>query len=35
LLGAFYAWRQGRLEYEEAYFDLLTGRCVPVQRALR
>jgi len=35
LLGAFYAWRQDRLDYEEAYFDLLTGRCVPVKRALR
>ena len=35
LLGAFYAWRQDRLDYEEAYFDLLTGRCVPVKRAVR
>jgi hypothetical protein len=35
LLGAFYAWRQDRLEYEEAYFDLLTGSSVPVKRAVR
>jgi hypothetical protein len=35
LLGAFYAWRQDRLDYEEAYFDLLTGRSVAVRRALR
>ncbi len=35
LLGAFYAWRQDRLDYEEAYFDLLTGRCVPVKRVVR
>ncbi len=35
LLGAFYAWRQDRLDYEEAYFDLLTGRCVPVKRDVR
>ncbi|MCP5040848.1 MAG: hypothetical protein GY944_07440 [bacterium] len=35
LLGAFYAWQQDRLDYEEAYFDLLTGRSLPVKRALR
>jgi hypothetical protein len=35
LLGAFYSWRQDRLDYEEAYFDLLTGRSVPVKRAVR
>ena len=35
LLGAFYAWRQQKLDYEEAYFDLLSGRCVPVKRAVR
>ena len=34
LLGAFYAWTEGALKYEEAYLDLLTGRCVPVKRAL-
>ncbi len=33
MLGAFYAWRQGALAYEEAYLDILTGRMVPVQRA--
>lgn len=35
LLGAFYAWRTGRLAYEELYLDLVTGRHVPVRRALR
>jgi hypothetical protein len=35
LLGAFYAWHQDRLVYEEAYFDLLTGRSVPVKRQVR
>ena len=35
LLGAFYAWLQDGLEYEEAYFDLMSGRCVPVKRAVR
>lgn len=35
LLGAFYAWRQGELAYEEAYLDVLTGRHVPVRRKLR
>ena len=35
LVGAFYAWRQGVLAYEEAYLDLLSGRHVPVQRKLQ
>ena len=35
LLGAFYAWYRGELDYEEAYLDLLTGRHVPVQRKLQ
>jgi hypothetical protein len=35
LLGAFYAWRSGRLAYEEAYFDILSGRMVPVRRMCR
>ena len=35
LLGAYYAWLQDALDYEEAYFDLLTGRCVPVKRSVR
>lgn len=34
LLGAYYAWREGKLAYEEAYFDILTGRTVPVRREL-
>jgi len=34
LLAAYYAWRRDELAYEEAYFDLLTGRCVPVKRAV-
>jgi len=32
LLGAFYAWRQNVLAYEEAFLDILTGRAVPVRR---
>ena len=32
LLGAFYAWRQGALGYEEAYLDVVSGRHVPVKR---
>lgn len=35
LLGSFYAWRTGALEYEEAYLDLISGRHVPVKRALQ
>ena len=35
MLAAFYAWRQDQLQYEEAYFDLMTGRSVPVRRAVR
>jgi hypothetical protein len=35
LVGAFYAWRQGALAYEEAYLDVLSGRHVPVQRRLQ
>ena len=34
MLGAFYAWRVGRLEYEEAYLDIMAGSMVPVQREL-
>ncbi len=34
MLSAFYTWREGRLRYEEAYLDILSGRAVPVQRAL-
>jgi hypothetical protein len=32
LLGSFYAWRCGKLGWEEAYLDLLLGRQVPVRR---
>ena len=35
LLGAFYAWQQGSLTYEEAYFDILSGHAVPVRRELK
>jgi hypothetical protein len=35
MAGAFYAWRRGHLDWEEAYLDLATGRQVPVRRALR
>jgi hypothetical protein len=35
LVGAFYAWRQGALAYEEAYLDVLSGRQVPVYRKLQ
>jgi hypothetical protein len=34
MLGAFYAWRSGRLDREETYLDILTGHAVPVHREL-
>jgi molybdopterin/thiamine biosynthesis adenylyltransferase len=34
MLAAYYAWRCGRLAYEEAYLDILSGRCLPVRRKL-
>jgi hypothetical protein len=34
MLGAFYAWRAGRLDYEEAYLDILVGRTTTARRAL-
>lgn len=34
LLGAFYSWDQGELDFEEVYLDILTGRNVPVRREL-
>jgi hypothetical protein len=34
MLGAFYAWLQGTLSYEEIYLDLSLGRTTPVPRAL-
>ena len=35
MLGAFYAWRSGTLDWEEAYLEVLSGRVVPVQRKPR
>lgn len=35
LVGAFYAWQRGALDYEEAYLDVLAGRQVPVRRKLQ
>ena len=35
LLAAFYSWRLGKLDCAEIYFDILTGRSVPVRRALK
>jgi hypothetical protein len=34
VVGAFYAWRRGALDYEEAYLDVQSGRHVPVRRTL-
>ena len=34
LLNAFYSWRQGGLDREEIYLDILTGRNVPIRREL-
>jgi hypothetical protein len=34
MLGAFYAWRCGKLAYEEACLDIVEGSMVPVQRAV-
>ncbi len=34
MLGAFYAWRHGLLQYEEAYVDVSKGAAVPVKRAV-
>jgi len=34
MLAAYYGWRQGRLAYEEAYLDILSGRSLPVRRKL-
>jgi hypothetical protein len=34
MLGAFYAWLSGGLEYEELYLDVVSGRMTPVRRAL-
>jgi hypothetical protein len=32
MLGAFYTWLTGRLAYEEAFFDLTSGKMQPVTR---
>ena len=32
MLNAFYAWRMGRREYEEVYFDIIAARTTPVRR---
>jgi hypothetical protein len=34
MLATFYAWRTEALEYEEIYLDILSGRAVPVRRAV-
>jgi hypothetical protein len=33
MLGAFYAWCQGKLDYEEVYLDIVLGKMTPVRRA--
>jgi hypothetical protein len=35
MLGAFYAWLTGTLDYEEAYLQIAEGRMNPVRRSLR
>jgi len=32
MLNAFYAWRQGKLQYGEVYLDILAGKANPVAR---
>jgi len=32
MLNAFYAWRQGKLQYGEVYLDILEGRVNPMSR---
>ena len=34
MLGSFYAWRTGRLDFEEVYLDISSGRWNPVQRCV-
>jgi hypothetical protein len=34
LLNTFYSWLQGKLEYEEAYVDILCGTVQPAQRVV-
>jgi hypothetical protein len=33
MLGTFYAWLLDRLDYEELFFDVMSGRMLPVTRA--
>lgn len=33
MLSAFYAWREGRLSYDEVYLDLLLNKSQPVSRS--
>jgi hypothetical protein len=35
MLGAFYAWRQKALDYEEIYLDIVKGSTVPVRREVK
>jgi molybdopterin/thiamine biosynthesis adenylyltransferase len=32
MLNAFYAWRQGKLQYGEVYLDILAGKANPIAR---
>jgi hypothetical protein len=32
MLNAFYAWRQGKLQYGEVYLDILEGKANPIVR---
>jgi molybdopterin/thiamine biosynthesis adenylyltransferase len=32
MLNAFYAWRQGKLQYGEVYLDILEGKAHPISR---
>jgi hypothetical protein len=34
MLGAFYGWQGGSLDYEEVYLDILAGRMAPAHRAV-
>ncbi len=34
MLGAFYGWQRGRLDYEEVCFDILAGSMVPARRVV-
>ena len=32
MLGTFYTWLVGQLEYEELFFDVLSGKMLPIMR---